>query len=224
MFDQIGNMPLHPLVLHGAVVGIPLAVLLAFLFAFPRTRAWARWAFGLTVLGATAATFVTKESGEALQRMRNIQPGNAAGDLIQKHAQLADQLFIIMIIFAVIGVANVLLVSRGSSAAGTTPAGGQRLVDVILPALLVVIAVIAMIWVIRVGDLGSRAVWNPSGAELFITLPAERPTASGGPAARTTDRKSPVSPRSGAVCAHNGPNVSELSIQVGEFRSTGRSV
>ncbi len=76
-----------------------------------------------------------------------------------------------MIIFSVIGVANVLLVSRGSSAAGTTPAGGRRLVDVILPALLVVIAVIAMIWVIRVGDLGSRAVWNPSGAELFITLP-----------------------------------------------------
>jgi hypothetical protein len=171
MFDQIGNMPLHPLVLHAAVVGIPLAVLLAFLFVFPKTRAWARWAFGLTVLGATAATFVTKESGSALQQMKGIQPGNAVGDLIQKHSQLADQLFIIMIIFAVIGVANVLLVSRGSSAAGTTPTGGQRLVGVMLPALLVVIAVIAMIWVIRVGDLGSRAVWNPSGAELFITLP-----------------------------------------------------
>lgn len=170
MFDQIGNMPLHPLVLHAAVVGIPLAVLLAFLFAFPRTRAWARWAFGLTVLGATAATFVTKESGEAFQRMNNITPGNAAGDLIQRHGQLADQLFIIMIIFAVIGVANVFLVSRGgSSATGTRPAGGQRLLGVILPALLVVIAVIAMIWVVRVGDLGSRAVWNPSGGELVIT-------------------------------------------------------
>ena len=117
MFDQIGNMPLHPLVLHAAVVGIPLAVLLAFLFVFPKTRAWARWAFGLTVLGATAATFVSKESGEAFQQMRNLQPGtSAAADLIQKHGQLADQLFIIMIIFSVIGVANVLLVSRGSSA------------------------------------------------------------------------------------------------------------
>ena len=116
MFDQIGNMPLHPLVLHAAVVGIPLAVLLALLFVFPKTRAWARWAFGLTVLGATAATFVSKESGEALQQMQNLQPGtSAAADLIQKHGQLADQLFIIMIIFSVIGVANVLLVSRGSS-------------------------------------------------------------------------------------------------------------
>jgi len=171
MFDQIGNMPLHPLVLHAAVVGIPLAVLLAFLFVFPKTRAWARWAFGLTVLGATAATFVSKESGEAFQQMQNLQPGtSAAADLIQKHGQLADQLFIIMIIFSVIGVANVLLVSRGSSAGGTTSAGGRRPLDLILPALLVVIAVIAMIWVIRVGDLGSRAVWNPSGAELFITL------------------------------------------------------
>ena len=171
MFDQIGNMPLHPLVLHAAVVGIPLAVLLAFLFVLPRTREWARWAFGLTVVGATAATFVTKESGEALQRIKNIQPGNAAGDLIQRHSQLADQLFIIMIIFAVIGVANVFLVPRRSAAAETAPAGGRRLLSVILLALLVVIAVIALIWVVRVGDLGSRAVWNPSGGELFITLP-----------------------------------------------------
>ena len=172
MFDQIGNMPLHPLVLHAAVVGIPLAVLLAFLFAVPRTRGWARWAFGLTVLGATAATFVTRQSGQALQRKLNLQPGtSAAADLIQKHSQLAGQLFWIMIIFSIVGVANVLLVSRGSSAAGTTPSAGRRLLDVILLVLLVVIAVMAMIWVIRVGDLGSRAVWNPSGGQFFITLP-----------------------------------------------------
>jgi hypothetical protein len=172
MFDQIGNMPLHPLVLHAAVVGIPLAVLLAFLFALPRTREWARWAFGLSGLGATAATFVTKESGAALQRMRNIQPGNATGDLIQRHSHLANQLFIIMIIFAAIGVVSMFLVPRArSAAAGTALTGGRRMVGVILLALLVVIAVIAMIWVVRVGDLGSRAVWNPSGAELLISLP-----------------------------------------------------
>ena len=46
MFDKIGNLPLHPLVIHAAVVGIPLAVLLAFLFAFPRTRALGALATG----------------------------------------------------------------------------------------------------------------------------------------------------------------------------------
>ena len=57
MFDNLGNLPLHPLVVHAAVVGIPLAALLAFLFAFPRTREWARWPLAITVVGATAVTF-----------------------------------------------------------------------------------------------------------------------------------------------------------------------
>ena len=44
MFDQIGNMPLHPLVLHAAVVGIPLAVLLAFLQStYDAAATTARW-------------------------------------------------------------------------------------------------------------------------------------------------------------------------------------
>ena len=51
MFDEIGDMPLHPLVIHAPVIGIPLAFLLALLFAFPRTRDWARWPLALTVLG-----------------------------------------------------------------------------------------------------------------------------------------------------------------------------
>ena len=73
MFDQIGNMPLHPLVLHcGRHTPSGPARLSVRL---PRTRKWARWAFGVTVLGATAATFVTRQSGKALQRKLNLQPG-----------------------------------------------------------------------------------------------------------------------------------------------------
>ena len=53
MFDNLGNLPLHPLVVHAVVVGIPLAALLAFLFAFPKTRSWARWPLAITVVGAT---------------------------------------------------------------------------------------------------------------------------------------------------------------------------
>ena len=38
MFDSIGDLPLHPLVVHAVVVGAPLAVLLGFVFAVPRLR------------------------------------------------------------------------------------------------------------------------------------------------------------------------------------------
>ena len=107
MFDKIGDLPLHPLVIHVVVIGIPLAVLLAVLFAFPKTRAWARWPLGITVVGATAATYVAKQSGLAFEAALGIKPGNPVGDLILKHSQLAEQLFWIMITFSVIGLLNV---------------------------------------------------------------------------------------------------------------------
>jgi hypothetical protein len=64
MFDKIGDLPLHPLVIHAVVVGIPLAALLAVLFAIPRTREWARWPLAIVVVGATAVTFIARQSGQ----------------------------------------------------------------------------------------------------------------------------------------------------------------
>jgi len=74
MFDKIGDMPLHPLVIHVVVVGIPLAVLLAVLFAIPRTREWARWPLAIVVVGATAATFVARQSGLAFEAAQASSP------------------------------------------------------------------------------------------------------------------------------------------------------
>ena len=168
MFDQIGDMPLHPLVIHVPVVGIPLALLLTLLFAFPRTRAWARWPLAVTVPGATAATWVAEESGEALQARLNIPAGNVVADLIDQHAVLADQLFFLMLGFSVVALLNVFLVRTVRAADGTVverkPAAPLRL---LLLAALVVVGAVAVIWVVRVGDLGARAVWNPTGTGLF---------------------------------------------------------
>ena len=104
MFDKIGDLPLHPLVVHAAVIGVPLAALLALLFAFPKTREWARWPLAITVIGATAVTFVARESGLALEAALGIKPGNPVGDLILQHSQLANQLFYIMIGLAVVSL------------------------------------------------------------------------------------------------------------------------
>ena len=153
-------MPLHPLVIHAVVVGIPLALLLAVLFAVPRFRSLARWPLGLVAVGSAVLTLVAKESGEGLQRAKGIVPGNPIGDLIARHEELAGQLAWIMIVVAVIAVLNVLLVSRGR--------GGQT-VDRVLPVLLVAAALVATIWVVRTGDIGSRAVWNPTGDTVYTT-------------------------------------------------------
>lgn len=152
MFETFGDMPLHPLVIHAPVVGIPLSLMVVLLFILPRTRPWARWPLAIVVIGATAATIVAKQTGEGLQRLLAISPGNPVGDLIQTHSELATQLVIIMVIFAAVVLMNVFMLARVS-----------RGIGIILLALLLTAGSMAVVWVIRVGDLGARAVWNPSG-------------------------------------------------------------
>jgi hypothetical protein len=167
MFDKIGDLPLHPLVVHAAVIGVPLAALLALLFAFPKTREWARWPLAITVVGATAVTFVARQSGLALEAALGIKPGNPVGDLIVQHSLLANQLFYIMIGLTVIGLLNVLLVSKRSSDGADGAAKQSAILRIGLPILLVAAAVVALVWIVRVGDLGARAVWNPIAPSLF---------------------------------------------------------
>jgi len=167
MFENFGKLPLHPLVIHAAVVGIPLAALLAFLFAFPKTRSWARWPLAIVVVGATAVTFVARQSGLALEAALGIKAGNPVATLIAKHYQLGNQLLYIMIVFSVIGLLNVFLVSRNTSDSERGETSQSAIVRIGLPILLVVVAAIALIWVVRVGDLGAHAVWNPTAPPLI---------------------------------------------------------
>jgi hypothetical protein len=165
MFDKIGDMPLHPLVIHAVVFGIPLAVLLALLFAFPKTREWARWPLAIVVVGATAVTFVARQSGLAFEAALGIKPGNPVGNLILQHSLLANQLFYIMIVFAAIGLINVFVVRK--STANSAGAKQPAIIRIVLPILLVAAALVALVWIVRVGDLGARAVWNPTAPPLF---------------------------------------------------------
>ena len=121
MFDQIGDMPLHPLVIHIPVLGIPLALLLTLLFAFPRTREWARWPLAITVLGATAATWLAEQSGEALQASLQITGGNPVGELINRPSALAEQLVYIMIGFSGEEISEFISNAAGGAQATSCP-------------------------------------------------------------------------------------------------------
>jgi hypothetical protein len=67
LFDTIGGLPVHSLVVHAVVVLVPLVALGAILMAF-----WPSFSrrFGTLIVvvaaGAAAATVVAKESGEQL--------------------------------------------------------------------------------------------------------------------------------------------------------------
>lgn len=114
-------------------------------------------------------TFVARQSGLAFEAALGIKPGNPVGDLILQHSLLANQLFYIMIVFAAIGLLNVFAV-RKSTSNGAGAARQPAIIRIVLPILLVVAAVVALIWIVRVGDLGARAVWNPTAPPLFSFL------------------------------------------------------
>ncbi len=165
MFDTVAGLPIHALVLHVVVLAVPLSTLLALLFAYPRTRNWARWPLAIVAVGTLGATFVAQQSGKQLKLALGIRPGNPVGDLIQKHQNLANQLLILVAVFAVLAVASSLLVSRIDVGSRKSPVA----IELGLPIVLVLVGLVMSFWVYRVGDLGARAVWNPQGTTNYST-------------------------------------------------------
>ena len=166
MFDSIGDLPLHPLAIHAAVLGVPVTLLLAILFAVPRTRNWARWPLALAGLGSLGAVFVAKESGEALRTvlLTTDRLGGEALVVVNRHSEAAGILLYLVAGLALLAVASAVVVGR---VGGTAERRGSRGRDTVLLALLVVVAAVASFWVYRVGDLGARAVWNPTGTQNY---------------------------------------------------------
>ncbi len=164
MFDEINGLPLHPLAVHGAVVLVPLAALLGVLFAVPRTRAWARLPLLLVSLAAVGAVFVARQSGSALQEHINFTDFRAA--LVDEHAERAKWLFIFVIGFAVLAVAAYVV---------TRAAEPHQLATNVLAILLVAGAALVAFQTYRVGDLGSKILWNPDGKQDFSSVQSLHP-------------------------------------------------
>lgn len=154
MFDRINGIPLHPLVVHGIVVLLPLALLGTILIAV--RPQWRRPYGPLVVAAALIAAVlcpIATSSGEALQK-RVGDPG--------QHAALGDQLLWFTIPLVVLSALLVLLDRRHDRSAASTS-----------PNLLKVVAVLAVIaglaagaQVYRVGDSGARAAWGDAGSAI----------------------------------------------------------
>jgi uncharacterized membrane protein len=157
VFDTFTGLPLHPLAVHAAIALVPLAGILGVLFAIPRTRSWARWPLAVVGVAAAAATLVARQSGEALEAAGGLGAAGLGGpvaDLIEEHERLGTQLLVIVIAYAVLAVAALLLTRRTVTGPGVSALG----------IVLVVVAAGMTFWGYRVGDLGAQAVWDPAGS------------------------------------------------------------
>jgi uncharacterized membrane protein len=140
---EINGLPLHPLLVHAAVVLAPLAVLAALGYVgLPRHRDLLRWVAVVTVLLATGAVNNFFAHGGFDHFSQKIQ------DRIATHQRYARTLRWITTGFAAVTVLATWLHSR------TGP------VRVVLGLLVVAGAVLTLVWIALTGEAGARAVWG----------------------------------------------------------------
>jgi uncharacterized membrane protein len=143
---EINGLPLHPLVVHAAVVFGPLAALTAILYvALPGRRAKLRWPMLVLAVVATGAIVLAYFSG---QNFLEHKPELESSPAVQTHEDRGVQLLWVTLAFGVVALVAGWLATR---------TGALR---VVLDVLLAVGAVAVLILVIRSGDSGARAVWG----------------------------------------------------------------
>ena len=94
--DTVFGLPAHPLLVHAAVVLVPLAALA--LIATGWHEAWRRaYLLPITLLavGGAGFAFLAKQSGESLQ-----QSVRAAGKRVGDHPEQGDTAFVVAALFA----------------------------------------------------------------------------------------------------------------------------
>ena len=155
---EFAGLPLHPLVVHAAVVLIPLTALLTLgLAVLPRWRWLLRWPTAGASLLCIALAFAATTSGQSLERVRpELAP------LVREHSARGHLLANLTIVLAVVVVAAAFLLPGPSplvSGKGERVSRGS-VADKIIPAILVLAAVVVLVQVVLTGDSGARAVWG----------------------------------------------------------------
>ena len=148
IFDSITGLPMHPLVVHFAVVQLPLAaIMLIVLFFVPKWRGVFGWPTMAGLVAGTVAAFVAKETGEAFA----VHVG-----LPQDHAAWGDALVIVAV--ALVVVAGAWFWQQ--RAVGTRAAKVRAPITLATGILAVALAGAATVMTIVVGHSGATAVWE----------------------------------------------------------------
>lgn len=155
LFDTITGLPVHPLVVHAAVVLLPLAA--AGVLALLVRPAW-RERYGVLVLlglaGGAVAAWIAEESGEALA---------ARVGLPEEHGEWGERLPPLAFLLLLSVLAWHLIQRRRL--------GGRSVVGSVLAGLAGLLAVAVLGVTVLVGHSGAEAAWGD--------VPAPQPSLAG---------------------------------------------
>jgi hypothetical protein len=162
VFDQIAGIPAHPLLVHAAVVFVPLLGLCSVVYAlFPALRYRLRWPVGLLALAAAGSVVFARQSGEAF-RSRLVAKNLASAEILAKlvdHKQLGDATMWATLGLAVATLVYVLAVP-GRLPGFEEPRTGGRFLQIIFAVVLIGLAATSVYFVVRTGDSGAHIVWG----------------------------------------------------------------
>jgi hypothetical protein len=171
----VDGLPVHPLLVHGVVVLLPLAALGGLMIA--ARGSWRR-RYGSVVLALTAAgVALVPLAATTGRQLRNGLPENP---LVERHAQLGNTLLPFALAF---GVATLLLVIAGrladrereavgngreAAASGTVGEAAAvtqmwRRTAVVAAVLVALTGAATTVQLVRIGHSGSVAVWKGVG-------------------------------------------------------------
>jgi hypothetical protein len=154
--ETLFGLPAHPLVVHAAVVLLPLAAVATLVCAaVPRARrAYAPVALGVALV-ATVAVGLAQGSGEALEEEID------ETELVEEHTEEGESVlpWAIGVTVAAAAVTAVPAVAR------RRPTLPSRTVTAVLVSLSLVAGAGATWSVIEVGHSGAKATWDEVGAE-----------------------------------------------------------
>jgi hypothetical protein len=160
---ELNGLPLHPLVVHAAVILGPVTALTAIAYAvLPGWRWLIRWPMVALAVATAGAVFVSKLAGEALFDERFASAPGALKDQIELHEDRGTVLLWVSLAFLVIAVVAALTVGGPSALASGGGARDSRgtAVTVSVLALVVVGALALLVMTVLTGDAGSRAAWD----------------------------------------------------------------
>ncbi|TFH19668.1 MAG: hypothetical protein E4H05_04085 [Acidimicrobiales bacterium] len=152
--DSLFGLPAHPLIVHAAVVLLPIAAIaLIVVAAIPRSRkVYAPIVLGLA-LAATVAVGLAQQSGESLK-------GDVKKtELVEEHAEQGETVLpwaIAVTIMSALVAAEPYVRDRFSKPS-------PRVVTAVLVGASLVVGIGATITVIDVGHSGAKSVWDNVG-------------------------------------------------------------
>ena len=145
-FDLIFGLPVHPLVVHSAVVLVPLVAIAALVMSYlpSFSRRYGKLVIIFAVI-AQVSLFIAKQSGESFE--------DRLGKEVERHAEFGEIAPFTFIPLLILIYLRWRLDREGANT-------GSPIVRRLVSILLVAAAILALVYIFLVGHSGADSVWG----------------------------------------------------------------